>query len=70
MKRIAVLKKIRSAAKAADVEFQQFELTGHTAVRVGRTTRTIGRHHEIDDLTARKFFDQFAEELGGKGWRR
>lgn len=44
--------------------------TRHTAVRVGDTTRTLGRHNEVDDVTAGKFFDQFADELGGKGWWR
>ena len=39
-------------------------------VRIGGTSRTLGRHAEVDDLTARKFFDQFADVFGGKGWWR
>mgnify|MGYP007082242907 CR=1 FL=1 len=70
MKRKAVLDKIRKAAKARGLVFDVFELTRHSAVRVGSTTKTLGRHSEVDDLTARKFFDQFADELGGKGWWR
>ena len=70
MKRNAVLDKLRRAAKAHELEFEMFELSRHSAVRVGSTTRTLGRHSEVDDLTARKFFDQFADEFGGKGWWR
>lgn len=70
MKRTAAIRRLAKAAKAQGLEFEQFELSRHTAVRVGRTTRTIGRHSEIDEVTAGKFFDQFAEELGGKGWWR
>lgn len=69
MKRKAVLKKISSAAKAGGLDFVVTEGTRHSMVRVGATSRTLGRHSEIDDVTARKFFDQFSGELG-KGWWR
>lgn len=69
MKRTAVLKKLKKAAKAAGKEFSLIELTNHTGVTVGQTRSTLGRHSEIDNVTARKFFDQYAEELG-KGWWR
>ncbi|MDO5094500.1 MAG: ribonuclease PH [Propionibacteriaceae bacterium] len=70
MKRTAALAKLRKAARAQGFDFDITELTCHSAVRVGGTTRTLGRHSEIDDLTAHKFFDRFADELGGKGsWR-
>lgn len=69
MKRKAVLKKISSAAKAGGLDFEVTEGTRHSMVRVGATSRTLGRHSEIDDVTARKFFDQFSGELG-KGWWR
>ena len=68
--RKAVLKRIKTAARARGLDFEIHELTRHTAVRVGDTTRTLGRHNEVDDVTAGKFFDQFADELGGKGWWR
>lgn len=70
MKRTAVLRKVARAAKGKGLEFDTHELKKHTAVRVGATTRTLGRHNEVDDVTAGKFFDQFADELGGKGWWR
>lgn len=65
-----MLKKIQAAAKAAGLEYRIVELTRHTAVIVGSTSRTLGRHAEVDEVTAGKFFDQFAEEFGGKGWWR
>ncbi|QDZ43365.1 ribonuclease PH [Corynebacterium sp. sy039] len=69
MKRSAVIKKLRYEAKRRGLEFVEIKLSRHDAYRVGNTTRTLGRHREIDDTTARKFFDQYASELG-KGWWR
>lgn len=69
MKRGDVIKKLRQQAKKADVEFDQFELTNHTGFEVGGKRSTLGRHNEIDDVTARRFWDQFAEVFG-KGWWR
>lgn len=69
MKRRAVLVKIRTAARAAHLEYREVELTNHTGIIVGTTRSTLGRHREIDDVTARRFFDQFSNELG-KGWWR
>lgn len=69
MKRTAVLKKIKSEAKRRGVEFDTMELTNHTGIRVGDVRSTLKRHNEIDDVTAHKFFDQFAEVFG-KGWWR
>lgn len=70
MKRRAVLTKINDAAKRRGLDYSTEELTRHTAVKVGPVSRTLGRHNEIDDVTAGKFFDQFADVLGGKGWWR
>lgn len=69
MKRVAVIKKIKAEAKRQGKSFEEVELTNHTGVIVGGHRSTLGRHKEIDDLTARKFFDQFADVLG-KGWWR
>ena len=69
MKRRDVLKKIKAAAKASGLPYSESELTNHTGIRVGGTASTLARHSEIDDVTARKFFDQFANEFG-KGWWR
>ncbi len=69
MKRRDVLKKLRNQAKAEGLDFETYELTNHTGVKIGNTSSTLARHSEIDDLTARKFWDQFADEFG-KGWWR
>lgn len=69
MKRRDVIKKLHSEAKARGLQFSTRELTRHTEIRIGSTSKTLGRHAEVDDLTARKFWDQFSDELG-KGWWR
>ena len=69
MKRHAVIKKLRTEARKRGLEFEEIRLTRHDAYRVGDTTRTLGRHNEIDDLAARKLIDQFQDKLG-KGWWR
>ena len=69
MKRRHVLQKLKREARQQGLEFQIFELTKHTGVRVGKTTKTLGRHSEIPDGTALKFFEQYSDELG-KGWWR
>ncbi|MCI0155805.1 ribonuclease PH [Leifsonia shinshuensis] len=69
MKRRDVLKKLKAQAKAAGKDYSETELTNHTGITIGDTRSTLGRHAEIDDVTARKFFDQFANEFG-KGWWR
>lgn len=65
-----MLKTLRKAAKGRGLDMEVTELARHTAIRVGHVTRTLGRHTEIDEITVAKFFDQFAEVLGGKGWWR
>lgn len=70
MKRKAVLKRLRQAAKDSGVPFEVVELTNHTGVIVGGTRSTLGRHAEIDEVTAHRFFDQFADVLGKGWWRR
>jgi len=68
VKRQAVLRRIKIAARKAELDYREVELTNHTGV-VGGTRSTIGRHSEIADGTARAFFKQFEQELG-KGWWR
>ncbi|MEV8212175.1 ribonuclease PH [Leifsonia sp. NPDC077715] len=69
MKKAAVLKRLKTAARQAGLEYREVELTNHTGVIVGATRSTIGRHSEMPDQAAKKFWDQFASELG-KGWWR
>jgi len=69
MKRRQVLKKLSAAAKNAGLSCVEVELTNHTGITIGGKRSTLGRHAEIDDVTARKFWSQFDEVLG-KGWWR
>ncbi len=69
MKRQQVLKRLKAQAKALGLTYSEYELTNHTGVKIGNTASTLSRHAEIDDLTARKFWEQFADEFG-KGWWR
>lgn len=69
MKRAAVIKKIKAEAKRQGKTFATVELRNHTGIIVDGIRSTLGRHSEIDDVTARKLFDQFADALG-KGWWR
>jgi hypothetical protein len=69
VKRQRVLKKLKARAKAAGLSYDQYELTNHTGVKIGDTASTLSRHAEIDDVTAKRFWDQFASEFG-KGWWR
>jgi hypothetical protein len=70
MKRNDILKKLKAQALTMGLSFEIVELTNHTGVVVDGFRSTLARHSEIDDVTAHKFFDQFAEKLGGKGWWR
>lgn len=59
----------RSEAKRQGLDFKIVELTDHTGIVVGGQRSTLKRHSEIDETTAHKFFDQYANTLG-KGWWR
>lgn len=69
MKRRAVLRRIKAAAKERGLEYREVELTNHTGIIVGDTRSTIGRHAEVADGTARAFFKQFEAEMGRGWWR-
>lgn len=69
MKRTAVLKKLRKAAKAAGVEYREVELTRHTGIFVGSVRTTLGRHSEVDEQTVESFYKQLESELGKRWWR-
>lgn len=69
MKRREVIKRIKAEAKRQGKTFEMVELTRHTGITVGDTRSTLKRHAEIDEVTARRFFDQYADEFG-KGWWR
>lgn len=60
---------LKREARSQGLDFEIIELTKHTGVRVGRTTKTLGRNSEIPDKTVIKFYEEFAEELGRGWWR-
>ncbi|KWZ75186.1 MAG: hypothetical protein E6700_09800 [Winkia neuii] len=64
MKRAQVIKRLKQAAKAANLSFEVREGTRQTQIKVGSTSKSLGRHNEIPDIAARKFFEQYAQELG------
>lgn len=64
-----MLDKLKKQARQAGLDYSEYELTNHTGVKIGNTPSTLGRHNEIDDVTAHKFWDQFAKEFGKRWWR-
>lgn len=70
MKRRAVLKKIRTACKAAGIEFEAFERANHTGLKVGNVKTTIGRHNEIPEQFVEMLYKQLEPALGRRWWRR
>lgn len=69
MKRAALLKKIRNAAKQTGVEYAETEGSNHTHLQVGAVRTTVGRHNEIADLMAETIFKQLEPELGTRWWK-
>lgn len=70
MRRTALIKKIKKAAREAGVEFETFEMTRHTALMVGGIRTGVGRHREIDEVTAGKICANFEDVLGEGWWRK
>ncbi len=56
MKRTAIIKKIRQAAKDARVDYVEVERTNHTGLIVGSVRTTIARHGEIAEGTAEALY--------------
>ena len=69
MKRSKVITILKKAAREAGLGFEETELTRHSVFKVGTSSHTLGRHNEVDDITAVKFFKQY-EDVLGKGWWR
>lgn len=70
VKRTAVLKRWRKAAKGAGLDYAELELTNHLGVTVGSVRSTIGRHNEVAEGTVQAFYKQYEEVLGKGWWRR
>lgn len=70
MKRAAVLKKIKRAAKTAGVDYLEVEQTRHTGLIVGDVHTTLARHGEVTEGTAEALYRQLQPALGKGWWRR
>ena len=60
---------MKREARKQGLIFEIIELKRHTGIKIGNTTRTLGRHSEIPNKTVVKFHQQFFEELGSRWWR-
>lgn len=71
MKRDKVIKKLKDEARRQGKSFQIVELKKHTGIVIGTIRSVLSRSSsDFPDQSAHAFWDQFADELGGKGWRR
>ncbi|PSL08191.1 hypothetical protein CLV30_101158 [Haloactinopolyspora alba] len=70
MKRTAVIKKIRRAAKEAGVQFEVTEGGNHTRLLVGTVRTTIGRHSEVAEGAVEALYKQLEPALGKGWWKR
>lgn len=69
-KRADVIKKITAGAKAKEVSFE-FDREGgnHTIYNLGGAMIPIARHKEIDNLMAKKIYQECEEKLGKDWWK-
>lgn len=70
MKRGAVIKKIKQAAKQHGVAWVlDHEGANHSVYRLGGQIIPIPRHSEIDDRFATEIYKECETELGRRWWR-
>ncbi|GAA0716771.1 hypothetical protein Drose_36795 [Dactylosporangium roseum] len=70
MKRVDLLKKIRTAAAGKGVDFGLHrEGTSHSIYRCDGQNVVVPRHTEINEITARAIMRDLEDQLG-KGWWR
>ncbi len=70
MRRDELIRKIRRAARNAEVNFDLVREGGrHSIFQCGSTPIVIPRHSEINELTARGIMRDLDDELG-EGWYR
>jgi diaminopimelate epimerase len=69
VKRSQVILKLKTEARKQGLPFEIIELKRHTGIKIGNTTKTLGRHSEIPNKTVVKFYQQFSDELGSRWWR-
>jgi hypothetical protein len=70
VKRTALNKKIKDAAKAAGFEWVLVRHGGqHDLWRCGTTIVTIPRHNELNELTAQSILKRLEATLGEQWWK-
>ena len=70
MKHRDLVKKIREAAKAADLTFEMARQKGdHEVWHCGATPVVIPKHREINEITAESICKRLEEALGERWWR-
>lgn len=69
-KRVDVIKKIRTAAEAADMTFEvRREGARHTVYSLSGLMIPIPRHREIDNQMAETIYKEAIEKLGEDWWK-
>ncbi len=69
MRRRDLLKRIRQAAKEANVAFRLEEGGNHTKLWLDNEWTTVPRHNQLDERLAAEIFKQVQGKLGEKWWR-
>jgi hypothetical protein len=71
MKRTALIRKVREAAKNAGIRWELVASKGnHEKWRLGATVQVaIPRHSEINEITAEAILKDTEAELGARWWK-
>jgi mRNA interferase HicA len=70
MRRTELLRKIRRAAQAANIDWSMVRQgANHEVWRCGGQQVSIPRHREINEVTARGIMKDLEGELGERWWR-
>ena len=71
MRRRELLKRLRDAAKAQELDFVEVrEGANHTIFALGGFQFAIPRHNEINEYTAQAIMKDLSDQLGEDWWRR
>lgn len=71
MRRRELLKRIRDAAKARDLDLSEVrEGANHSIFAVGGFEFAVPRHNEINEHTAQAIMKDLSDQLGEGWWRR
>lgn len=69
-KRKDILKKLRRAAKDANVEVTEREGANHTLIILDGLRIPVGRHNEIPDRDAQNIYKEAEPKLGEDWWKQ